>query len=213
MRKVLALLDEILMVDLTRGPYIIIFFILIGGGFMSILSCPYLWHNILLYIIMPFLMLFLSKIISRSFNKKVSIIGMIFANILVILYSFKYFVEMREAWDKWDEPDIIEYFISDKLYYFWAMLFFMLLSMFYASRFIIKCPKCGEWNPEIIKTKTLGSYRTTVKYRNDKKIYNNTGEQIGSIENYDSELATRSYGQTTYKCMGCKHSWNEEWQH
>ena len=188
-----------------------VFAILIFGGFISFITCPYLWHNAILYILIPFIMLIISNIISRNFSKNTSIISMTIINVVVILSSCILFTEMRESWDEWDEPIALEYFVSNKLYYCISMFVLMILSMKFASQFAVVCPNCGEWNTAVVLKRVVeGSYKTTMQVRNDKKVYDNTGEHIASIENYDTFDHDRSYGYYLCKCTNCQKKWKED---
>lgn len=128
------------------SPWAVIFVGLIIGCHVAILTCLYLWHNALLYIFTPFVMLIASNIISRNLDKKTSLISMLVANITIILLSLSLFVEMRESWEYLDEPGANEYFMSNMTYYCIAMFVFMIFAMRFASMRIPVCPKCGEWN-------------------------------------------------------------------
>lgn len=133
--------------DISDSYWVPIFAILVVGGHVAIFPCLYLWHNTLLYIFTPLVMLILSNMISRNFhNKKTAIISMTIINIIVILLSCTFFVEMRETWEYLDEPLASEYFMSSKLCYCLSMFYLMILSIRFASSFALVCPKCGIWN-------------------------------------------------------------------
>lgn len=204
MEKINKFINDIL------SPWVFIFIGLIIGGHAAILTCLYLWHNALLYIFTPFAMLTLSYIISQNLNKKTSLISMLVVNIGIIISSLNYFVEMRESWEYLDEPGANEYFMSNMTYYCIAMFCFMLLVMRSVSRLVPICPKCGDWNTtEVLEQVFLGSYDTTMKLRNDKKVYDNIGRHIGSIENYDIVGVSKNYGYYKCKCTKCNHKWEE----
>ena len=132
--------------SIMDSPWPGIFLGLIIGAHTAILTCIYLWHNALLYIFTPFVMLIVSNIISRNLDKKTSLISMLVVNIVIIFFSLTLFVEMRESWDYLDEPGANEYFMSNMTYYCIAMFGFMIAAMRFASMQIPVCPKCGEWN-------------------------------------------------------------------
>ena len=172
----------------------------------------YLWHNALLYICIPIIMPIVSNIISRNFKKKFSLIAMPAINVVIILFSCTYFVKMRDSWDEWHEPIFTEYFLSNIVYYCVAMVGFMMLAIKRAIPYATVCPKCGEWNTtEILKRVREGSYETTMKLRNDKKVYDNTGRHIASIENYDTFDYQKSYGHYLCKCTSCGKKWKEDY--
>lgn len=207
MRQIKEVISKVIMG--TGWPFI--FIALLLGGHCAILNCLYLWHNALLYIITPFVMLILSIIISQSFKKKTAIASMFIVNCIVIAISCTYFVEMRESWEYLDEPEINEYFMSNMKYYILAMIAFMIFGFKEAIYWVAKCPKCGEWNTtEVLKKIYKGSYNTTCRVRNDKKVYDNTGKQIGSIENYDTKDVSRAYGHYLCKCTNCNNKWEEK---
>ena len=188
-----------------------IFLVLLVGGHCAILTCPYLWHNALLYLITPFVMLILSVIISQNFKKKPAIASMYIINGIIIAISCTYFVKMRETWEYLDEPEINEYFMSNIKYYLGTMIALMLKGIKDATLYVAKCPKCGEWNTtEVLKKVYKGSYNTTCRVRNDKKVYDNIGKQIGSIENYDTEDVSIVYGHYLCKCTNCNNKWEEK---
>lgn len=148
---------------IMNSSWPVIFVGLIIGGHAAILTCLYLWHNALLYIFTPFVMLIASNIISRNLDKKTSLISMLVANIAIILLSLNFFVEMRESWEYLDEPGANEYFMSNMTYYCIAMFVFMIFAMRFASMRIPVCPKCGEWN-STLSTKNHG----TIFYKCEK---------------------------------------------
>lgn len=152
--------------DIFDSYWMPVFTILVVGGHVAIFSCLYLWHNTLLYIFTPLVMLILSNMISRNFhNKKTAIISMTTINIIVILLSCTFFVEMRETWEYLDEPLVNEYFMSSKLCYCISMFILMILSIRFASLFALVCPKCGIWNDAEVDAKVVkGITRTWIKY-------------------------------------------------
>lgn len=171
----------------------------------------YLWHNALLYICIPIIMPIVSNIISRNFNKKFSLIAMPAINVVIILFSCTYFVKMRDSWDEGIEPMFTEYFLSNIVYYCVAMVGFMMLAIKRAIPYATVCPNCGEWNTsEVLKRVFEGSYNTTMKIRNDKKMYDNTGRHIGSIEDYETISDERLYGHYLCKCTNCGKKWKKK---
>ena len=193
-----------------------IYAVLIFGAFVATFTGGfYLWHNALLYICVPIIMPIVSIIISRNCHKKASLIGMPVINIIIILLSCTYFVKMRDSWEKWQEPLFTELFLSNIVYYCIAMVGFMMLAMKRAIPYATVCPKCGEWNTtEILKKVEEGSHETTMKLRNDKKVYDNTGRHVASIESYDTFHLydyPRSYGHYLCKCTSCRKEWKEDY--
>lgn len=194
------------------GTWPFFFLVLLLGGHCAILTCTYLWHNALLYLITPFVMLILSVIISQNFKKKPAIASMYIINGIIIAISCTYFVKMRETWEYLDEPGKNEYFMSNMVYYIGIMIALMLKGIKDATLYVAKCPKCGEWNTtEILKQVMEGSYETTMKIRNDKKVYDNTGRHVASIENYDTFDYQKAYGHYLCKCTSCGNKWKEKY--
>lgn len=155
--------------DSINSYWMGVFAILALGGMVSLLHVPYLWHNVILYILIPFIMLVISNMISRNLSKKTSIISMTIINVIVILSSCIFFTEMRESWDEWHEPTALEYFVSNKLYYCISMFVLMILSMDFASQFAVVCPNCREWNCiEVLRRKIRN---TTFQCNRCKRIW------------------------------------------
>lgn len=197
----------------VANDWIVIYIVLIVGAFVATITGGlYLWHNALLYICVPIIMPIVSNIISRNCHKKASLIGMPVINIIIILLSCTYFVKMRESWEEWEEPLFTELFLSNIVYYCIAMVGFMMLAIKSAIPYATVCPKCGEWNTtEILKRVREGSYETSMKVRNDKKVYDNTGRHVASIENYDTFDYHKSYGHYLCKCTSCGKKWKEDY--
>lgn len=180
-----------------------IFIFIVGGIFLFIL-CPYAWENILLLCFMPFVMLIASNLISRNFSKITSQISMVIINIAIILLSCILFEKQTVS----EEPEFIEQVMFSTRNYIYTLLIFMALAIRHASRRAVVCPKCGEWNStDILERVEEGSYESKGRYRNDKKVYDNMGKHIASIENYETYDTTRHYGHYKCKCKKCNHRW------
>lgn len=180
-----------------------IFIFIVGGIFLFIL-CPYAWENILLLCFMPFVMLIASNLISRNFSKITSQISMVIINIAIILLSCILFEKQTVS----EEPEFIEQVMFSTKNYIYTLLIFMALAIRHASSRAVVCPKCGEWNStDILERVVKGTYKSKRQYRNDKKVYDNMGKHIASIENYDTYDTTESYGYYKCKCRKCNQRW------
>lgn len=173
------------------------------GLFLFIL-CPYAWKNILILCFMPFIMLIASNLISRNFNKLTSQISMVIINFAIILLS----CILLEKQTVSEEPEFIEQVMFSTKYYMYILLIFAALAIRHASSRAVVCPKCGEWNSiDIPKRVVEASYKSEQRYRNDKKVYDNMGKHVASIENYDTCIGRTTYGHYKYKCRKCNQSW------
>lgn len=186
--------------------FVILFFAFCSFGFVIIV--PYLWHNALLYTFVPLAIVLVTKTAASNLSKRVALICIYVISILIIAASCVYFESEIQAISEEDEPIFLERLGSNLKFYLYFMFGFMLLVARNASQYAIVCPKCGEWNT-VVYLKSEVEKGVTIRIRDDKRIFDNSGNQIGTLEDYSGVISSGDSVISTFKCTECNKKWKQ----
>ena len=186
--------------------FVILFFAFCSFGFVIIV--PHLWHNALLYTFVPLAIVLVTKTAASNLSKRVALICIYVISILIIAASCVYFESEIQAISEEDEPIFLERLGSNLKFYLYFMFGFMLLVARNASQYAIVCPKCGEWNT-VVYLKSEVEKGVTIRIRDDKRIFDNSGNQIGTLEDYSGVISSGDSVISTFKCTECNKKWKQ----